>query len=364
MINSVRNTVLSVLNKNNYGYISPSDFNLYAKQAQMELYEEYFSNYNKAINMENVRQVGTDYADISKPLAEVLDAFLVYDFLFPVISPTEVPPGSGIYPSIVGKFYAPTSVALDQNLSPALSNMGGEAYMINRLTCWNQLDSGLNTPNASGYLLNSSRDFSALGVKPGDFILNLTNNEWTTVLEVSTTNFFSPNDTLVPSEPLFTGGVSYRVYSSTEGYDPERVTNGNIRMLNSSLLTKPNSLFPAYTQDEIALVYNPQSLTPIKQSIKSINLYPNTLSGYGALYCAYFRYPLDPKWTYITLSSGEPVFDQTAIGYQDFEMPLEDEYKLTMKILQYCGVSIREAQVVQFAMAQEQHEQPSFSVQQ
>ena len=58
MINSVRNTVLSVLNKNNYGYISPSDFNLYAKQAQLEVYEEYFSNINKAVNMENARMSG------------------------------------------------------------------------------------------------------------------------------------------------------------------------------------------------------------------------------------------------------------------------------------------------------------------
>lgn len=44
MINEVRNAVLSVLNKNNYGYISPSDFNLYAANAQMELYEEYYSS--------------------------------------------------------------------------------------------------------------------------------------------------------------------------------------------------------------------------------------------------------------------------------------------------------------------------------
>ena len=36
MINSVRNTVLAIINKNNYGYISPSDFNLFAKQAQLE----------------------------------------------------------------------------------------------------------------------------------------------------------------------------------------------------------------------------------------------------------------------------------------------------------------------------------------
>ena len=42
MINSVRNTVIAVLNKNNYGYISPSDFNLYAQQAQLELFMKYF----------------------------------------------------------------------------------------------------------------------------------------------------------------------------------------------------------------------------------------------------------------------------------------------------------------------------------
>ena len=51
MINEVRNTVLSVLNKNNYGYISPSDFNLYAKNAQMEMYEEYYSSFNKTMKI-------------------------------------------------------------------------------------------------------------------------------------------------------------------------------------------------------------------------------------------------------------------------------------------------------------------------
>ena len=58
MINEVRNTVLSVLNKNNYGYISPSDFNLFAENAQMEIFEDYFKNYNKAINAEMHVQPG------------------------------------------------------------------------------------------------------------------------------------------------------------------------------------------------------------------------------------------------------------------------------------------------------------------
>ena len=82
MINSVRNTVLSILNKNNYGYISPSDFNLFAKQAQMDIFDDYFSQYNMQINRENSRygrnslqSSGTGYADITKGLEEVIDYF-------------------------------------------------------------------------------------------------------------------------------------------------------------------------------------------------------------------------------------------------------------------------------------------------
>ena len=53
MINSVRNTVLAILNKNNYGYLSPSDFNLFAKQAQLDIFDEYFIGYNNVINKES-----------------------------------------------------------------------------------------------------------------------------------------------------------------------------------------------------------------------------------------------------------------------------------------------------------------------
>ena len=49
--------------------------------------------------------------------------------------------------------------------------------------------------------------------------------------------------------------------------------------------------------------------------------------------------------------------------YQDFELPTEDEYKLVAKILEYCGISIRETQVTQFGMVQEQQQQPTFKMQ-
>lgn len=248
MINSVRNTVLSVLNKNNYGYISPSDFNLFAKQAQMEIYEEYYSSYNKAINAENARISGTEYADIENPIAEVLEGFLRNDTL------TQVAPATN-------KYYVPSLVTTGYNF-----------YMISRLTCFN---------------------------------------------------------------------------GTTRLGDAEKVANARIYMLLDSMLTAPTTQYPAYI---------------IEGDV--ISVYPDTINTASSLKCSYFRLPLDPKWTYISLPNGEPAFDQSQPDYQDFELPGEDEYKLVMKILQYCGMSIREIQVAQYGIQQEQAENPAFSTQQ
>lgn len=81
MINTVRNTVMSVLNKDNNGYITPQEFDLFAKQAQLEIFEDYFYQYNHWVNKKNgmyrhhLRQSNSGYADIPKQLAEVIDTF-------------------------------------------------------------------------------------------------------------------------------------------------------------------------------------------------------------------------------------------------------------------------------------------------
>ena len=81
MINKVRETVLSILNKNNYGYVSPIDFNLFAKQAQLDLFEDYFYYINKTVNAENARLSGIDHADIARQTNEVIDTFTQYEIL-------------------------------------------------------------------------------------------------------------------------------------------------------------------------------------------------------------------------------------------------------------------------------------------
>ena len=70
----------------------------------------------------------------------------------------------------------------------------------------------------------------------------------------------------------------------------------------------------------------------------------------------YIRYPKDPKWTYVSLTGGEPIFDQSQSDYQDFELPIDDGNNLVARILQYTGISIREGDVYRFGATLEQQE--------
>lgn len=322
MINSVRNTVLSVLNKNNYGYISPSDFNLYAQQAQMEIFEEYFSDYNKTITLENARRAGTDYAELSKAIAEFLDLFIIDKNLYPK---------QNALGNDTNQFY-----------NPSATTTGDTAYLINKVICYtNKKVTGSNTSVTPNQLIDTAVNFNTLGVVPGDIVVNNTTNQSTTVDAILSSFALGLVDDIFLVTP-----EDYTIYSYADYSEAERVSNGKIASLNMSMLTAPSIMFPAYTQSNDAMI-----------------LYPTSIAGYGAVKATYFKYPRSPKWTYITLTNGEPVFDQSQPDYQDFELPLEDEYKLVMKILQYCGISIRETQVTQFAMAQEQAQQPSINQQ-
>lgn len=221
MIDSVRNAVLAVANKNNFGYITPDDFNLYAKQAQLDIFEDYFYQYNTWILKQNSRQSGSGYADIVKKIEEVIDG---------------------------------------------LSSMASLTYE----------SPAFNLPS-DFYYLNTVR----YGFKEVD-----------------------------------------------------RVSQDKILNLLSSNLTSPSVLYPAYVLEG-----------------DSLRVYPDSIN--TNITTQYIRYPKDPKWTYASLSGGEPLFNQSANDYQDFELPLVDEPLLVAKILQFAGISIREGDVFSFATQEE-----------
>ena len=222
MINSVKSTVMSVANKNNFGYITPEDFNLYAKQAQLDIFEDYFYQYNNWIIRQNNRTSNSSYANIVKNIEEVIETFS-------------------------------STVALT---------------------------------------------YSA-----GEFVL--------------------------PSDYYYLNTIRY---NNTKEVD--RVSQSKVLNLLASNLTSPSILYPSYTlEGDNITVYPSSIITNIKAQ--------------------YIRVPLDPKWTYISLTGGEPIFDQSATDYQDFELPATDEPILVAKILQYAGMSIREGDLYTFGNQEE-----------
>lgn len=99
MIDSVRQTVQAIANKNNRGYITPSDFNLYAKLAQLDIFEDYFSDINSFVNMKNARLftvgqnrgMNSGFADLQRDYEEVIDTFSVIATLSGALNEYEFP---------------------------------------------------------------------------------------------------------------------------------------------------------------------------------------------------------------------------------------------------------------------------------
>ena len=52
-VDTVYQRVLALANKEQRGYITPQEFNLFANQAQMETFEQYFYDVNQYVRRKN-----------------------------------------------------------------------------------------------------------------------------------------------------------------------------------------------------------------------------------------------------------------------------------------------------------------------
>ena len=71
-IDTVYQRVLAILNKENRGYVTPQEFNLFANQAQLEIFEQYFFDLNQ---YNRLPKNDTEYADLPKLINEKLSKF-------------------------------------------------------------------------------------------------------------------------------------------------------------------------------------------------------------------------------------------------------------------------------------------------
>lgn len=311
MINSVYKTVLALLNKNNYGYVSPADFNLYAKQAQTEIFIDYFSNFNKQVNFENMRRSGEGLANLGQKIAEDIEVFSVTKFL--------------------------TLSSINIYSLPSLITTGDIPYLIGKILSYAiQVTSGVNTSVTASRLVASAGTFVSSGVQVGDVVINTTDSTYAKV-----TSIISNTQLTLSSNIFLATAKSFIIYKHVEA---EKISHNKATLINTSLLTKPTTIFPAYVSQGITL-----------------SMFPNNITWRtGMVEAQYYRYPTDPKWTYVSLVGGAPSFDQSQVDYVDFEVGQDEEISLIIKICQYCGLEIREREVVEFAKREQlENDQPN-----
>lgn len=74
-VNTVYRAVLTILNREQRGHLTPEQFNRLAKQAQLELLEKSFYDYNRQLTKRNIQGVNSEYGDIAENIKEKIDAF-------------------------------------------------------------------------------------------------------------------------------------------------------------------------------------------------------------------------------------------------------------------------------------------------
>jgi len=158
--------------------------------------------------------------------------------------------------------------------------------------------------------------FSAYST-PSNFIYNSTDDIWS-----------------------FTGSDLYRseglslVYPNGIKKDVELVLKGaELNNLINSKLNAPTTTYPIYTK--------------IGHGFRVFPKVPSTPVGYG-LELFYIRTPKTPKWTYTNVS-GNPMYNAGASDKQDIELDESLFSEFIIKVLSYCGLSIKEQDVVAVA---------------
>lgn len=138
----------------------------------------------------------------------------------------------------------------------------------------------------------------------------------------------------------YTGNDLYRnmgislVNAQGKKVDVEPITKSEANLLTNSNVNSPDTMFPVFST--IGDKYR---------------VFPTVPSGYS-LEMFYIRTPKAPKWTYVNVQ-GNPVYDGSAADLQNIELNPMMFSKFVVRVLAYCGLSLREEQVLQATNSEE-----------
>ena len=321
-INKVYKTVLSILNKEQRGYLNPDEYNNIAKQVQLEMLEKLFYDYNKFLNIEKVGRVNESFADIPQKIQEQLDEFYTS-------SNINLSSGVGVLPT---DLYRVIDLTID--------NQTVEVQKIDKNRLPYLKSSPLTTPSAS---------FPIYIQRETDFVVDPTTVSSVFMQYIQT-----------PPDPRW--GYTINSNYGVNIYDSLVFSQGGL--INNKTLASTAANYTTTTADATNGTYTTfttsGSGTGASLTLTIAGQVPTTLvvsnAGSGYAVGDTITFPNtgtgsiggSTAVTY-TIKAGD-TFDTSTRGSTDFKLHASQESELVVGILAYAGFVVKNAEVFQGAV--------------
>lgn len=317
-VNKVYKSVLSILNKEQRGYLTPYEFNNLARQAQLELLDGLFYQYNQFLNIENINRTNEGYADLAEKIQEQIDEHYKSSSLTPAASKVTLP--SDVYRvlDVTMRDYAMKVEKIDKARLPFLK---------------------------SSPLTKPSSTFPVYYQDAADV-----------VIEPTTTENVSINYIAKPSDPRF--GYTVNTQYGTEIYDPNVFVDEGITLgVKAEGIVTTNST-SATTTSTVTVgsggvtTDGDGSGAVIKLTISAsaVSLVEVTSAGSGFVSGDQITIPssiVGGSTDIVLTLRVQDLYSTTNQGSTDFTLHKSLETNLILSILGYAGLIIKDPSIVQ-----------------
>jgi len=378
-INTVYQTVLAIANKEQRGYITPQEFNLFANQAQMETFEQYFYDINQ---FSRLHGNDTEYSDMLNVLNEKISIFQEFQkadvqafdepgYLYTYGNEAVVDGGFDEGITNWTDVNASGTSSYDETSNPAIrltNNGDGGNFQVQQsvttvastlyeykadVDATHLNDSGSNAA-ATAYITFNGKPSSSIQAGYSGTVTGYVNavgvgtNLKLRITATGNTADYVKFDNVsvkpVSSRKLEISSASgiYRlgtvIYENNGTLvEVDKILANEALYIVSSPLTKPTASRPAYVQN----------------SLSTLTIYPSNLTQ-GFITCNYVRKPKTCKWAYSTINNNQPLYNSSTSV--DFELHESEQTSLVNKILELAGISMQKQDIQQAGMAKDQKE--------
>jgi|TARA_R100000353_G_scaffold174962_2_gene144076 hypothetical protein len=334
-VNKVYKSVLSILNKEQRGFMTPDEFNKIAVQAQLNLLDLAFVEYNKMSNLDTVGRTNLGYADMPSKIKEKIDVF-----------------------------YKTSNLTMQTSGNPAVSTgivaLPSDIYKIIELT---------NSTRTLPFELVDKHDLAYLQSSPltapsTDYPIyyKTTTSAGATSIQVKPTSIANAvlDYIKVPVDPRF--GFTLNATYGTQTYDSNVYSaTGLVTGKTLATTTGYTTLGSGYNDDTYLLDFKGGTF---RLTIANSNNLPSSLvvvtpgTGFAVGDTITFPTGLANEGGGSTLSgnsnivytvTADDIFENTTQGSTDFELHPSEEPMLIMQILAFAGVIIKDREITQLA---------------